>query len=67
MIKCAVCSNLAEQVYHHFPERKPPHNLPYYATLYHRDPFWDGGDLEEYCGPKRSTTAFLKVLKNENN
>jgi len=62
MIKCAVCGNLTEQVYHHFSERKPPHNLPYYATLYHRDPFWGDGDLEEYCGAKCATAAFVKAL-----
>lgn len=66
MIKCAVCGNLSEQVYHHFSERKPPHNNPYYATLYHRDPFWGNGDLEEYCGAKCSTIAFMRISKNEN-
>jgi hypothetical protein len=47
---------------HHFPTRKPPHNLPYFATLYHRDPFWGKGDLEEYCGAKCSTAALTKEL-----
>lgn len=62
MIKCAVCANLSEQMEHHFPTRKPPHNIPYFATLYHRDPFWGKGDLEEYCGAKCSTAALTRGL-----
>ena len=67
MIKCALCGGLVEQIVHHFPDRKPPHNAPYVATLYHRDPFWGKGELEEYCGPKCSTAVFMKALKNEDN
>jgi hypothetical protein len=60
---CAVCSTQSERVLHHFPARKYPHNTPYLATLYHRDPFWEKGDLEEYCGPKCATAAFTKRIQ----
>ena len=57
---CKVCGAATPREWHHFPSRKHPHNEPYLATLYHRDPFWGKGDLEEYCGPVCATTAFLK-------
>jgi hypothetical protein len=56
---CKICGSLAERVWHHYPVRKPPHNAPYEATVYHRDPFWGDGDLEEYCGSKCATQAYL--------
>ena len=50
---------MTERIWHHYPTRKPPWNAPYEATLYHRDPFWGKGELEEYCGPACSTQAYL--------
>jgi hypothetical protein len=65
MVSCAVCGNLSKREYHHYPNRKPPHNMPYVATMYHRDPFWGNGDLEEYCGAKCSVIAFMRTAKND--
>jgi len=57
---CAVCGVQVERTLHQFPTRKYPHNAPYLAALYHRDPFWGKGDFEEYCSAKCATEAFLK-------
>ena len=56
---CKLCGKMTERIWHHYPTRKPPWNAPYEATLYHRDPFWGKGELEEYCGPACSTQSYL--------
>lgn len=61
MVNCVVCGDPSEQVYHHFPNRKSPYNQPYFATLYHQVPSSGVGGIEEYCGPKCSTAAFIKA------
>jgi len=57
---CKICGTVVEREWHHYPKRKPPYDAPYEATLYHRDPFWGNGDLEEYCGPACSMQGHLR-------
>ena len=64
---CAVCNSRVERIMHQFPSRKPPHNLPYFAALYHRDPFWKKGDFEEYCGAVCATKAFIMERGQDGN
>lgn len=62
---CKICGSLAPREVHCFPSRKKPWNEPYLATLYHKDPFFSGGKLEEYCSAVCATAGFLKGQKNE--